>query len=108
MKKVKSLIYKTTMKKKREYNSSELVQTFIKIYKLEEKILIFPISEFLEEYLGREMFSEIKYISLNKGILDIKINSPLLKNDLRMRKTFFMKKFSDIIGEKNISDIRIL
>jgi len=95
-------------KKKREYLSSELVQLFIKTYGLEEKMLVFPISEYLEEYLGAEMFEEITNISLNKGILEMKIKSPLLKNDLRMRKTFFLQKFANIIGDKNINDIRIL
>jgi len=96
------------MKKKREYLSSELVRTFVKIYGLEEKMLIFPIYECLEEYLGKETFKDITSISLNKGLLKMKTKSPLLKNDLRMRKTFFIQKFASIIGEDNISDIIIL
>ncbi|MCL1668531.1 hypothetical protein M2T82_10705 [Elizabethkingia ursingii] len=95
-------------KKKREYMSSELVQSFIKIYGLEEKMEAIAIRDFLEDYLDESLYQEITRVSLKNGMLDIKIKSPLLKNDFRMRKTFFLQKFRGVIGEEKISDLQFL
>lgn len=96
------------MKKKREFQSSELVKSFAKIYGFEEKLLAFEVKDFLHEYLSDALFSEIESVNLNKKILEIKIKSPLLKNDFRMRKTFFLTKFQEKFGEENFNDLQIL
>ena len=95
-------------RKKREYQSSELVNSFAKIYGFEDKLLAFEIKDFLQEYLNDALFQEIGDVNLDKKILSIKIKSPLLKNDFRMRKTFFLNKFKEKFGEENISDLQIL
>ena len=71
------------MKKKREFQSSELVKSFAKIYGFEDKLLAFEIKDFLQEYLNDALFQEIGDVNLDKKILSIKIKSPLLKNDFR-------------------------
>jgi len=96
------------MKKKREFQSSELVKSFAKIHGFEEKLLAFEVKDFLHEYLSDTLFSEIESVNLNKKILEIKIKSPLLKNDFRMRKTFFLTKFKEKFGAENFSDLQIL
>ena len=96
------------MKKKREFQSSELIKSFAKIYGFEDKLLAFEIKDFLQEYLNDALFQEIGDVNLDKKILSIKIKSPLLKNDFRMRKTFFLNKFKEKFGEENISDLQIL
>ena len=95
-------------KKKREFQSSELVKSFARIYGFEDKLLAFEIKDFLNEYLSEALFNEIESVNLNKKILEIRINSPLLKNDFRMRKTFFLNKFKEKFGEENITDLQIL
>lgn len=95
------------MKKKREYQSSELVKSFAKIYGFEDKLLAFEVKDFLEEYLDESLFSEIESVNLKNRVLSIKVKSPLLKNDFRMRKTFYLKKFQDKFGEKNFNDLQI-
>ncbi|MGC4129129.1 MAG: hypothetical protein QM564_06095 [Bergeyella sp.] len=95
------------MKKKREFQSSELVKSFARIYGFEDKLLAFDVKDFLEEYLDESLFNEIESVNLKDKILDIKIKSPLLKNDFRLRKTFFLKKFQEKFGEENFTDLQI-
>ncbi len=95
-------------KKKREYQSSELVKSFARIYGFEDKLLAFEVKDFLEDYLDSDMFAEVESVNLDGKILSIKINSPLLKNDFRMRKSFFLKKFNEKFGEGKFSDLLIL
>ena len=96
------------MKKKREFQSSELVKSFAKIYGFEDKLLAIEVKDFLEEYLDESLFREIVSVNLKDKILFLKINSPLLKNDFRMRKSFFLKKFGEKFGEDHFSDLQVL
>ena len=95
-------------RKKREYQSSELVNSFARIYGFEDKLKAFEIKDFLHEYLNDALFQEIESVNLRKKILEIKIKSPLLKNDFRMRKTFFLNKFKEQFPEADFSDLQIL
>lgn len=96
------------MKKKREYQSSELVKSFARIHGFEDKLMAFEIKDFLEDYLDTSLFNEIKSVDLNDKIVIIKINSPLLKNDFKMRKSFYLKKFQDRFGKEKFNDLLIL
>ncbi len=96
------------MKKKREFQSSELVKAFAKAHGFEDKLLAFEIKDFLQEYLDEALFNEIGNVNLEKKTLAIQVKSPLLKNDFRLRKTFFLKKFQEKFGEEKISDLQIL
>lgn len=96
------------VKKKREYRSSELVKAFAKIYGFEHKLLALEVKDFLEDYLDATMFEEIESVNLENTVLKIRIFSPLLKNDFRLKKSFFLKKFQEKFGEEKISDLQIL
>ena len=96
------------MKKKREYQSSELVKSFAKIYGFEDKLMAIQVKDFLEDYLDNALFKEIESVNLKEKILEIKIKSALLRNDFRMRKSFFLKKFQDEFGAENFNDLYIL
>lgn len=95
-------------KKKREFQSSELVRSFAKIYGFENKLLAFEIKDFLEDYLDESLFSEIESVNIEKKCVIIKIHSPLLKHDFQMRKSFFLKKFQDKFGADQFNDLQIL
>ncbi|MFT3919327.1 hypothetical protein [Cloacibacterium sp.] len=96
------------MKKKREYQSSELVKSFAKIYGFEDKLMAIQVKDFLEDYLDNALFKEIESVNLKEKILEIKIKSALLRNDFRMRKSFFLKKFQDEFGAENFNDLYVL
>lgn len=95
-------------RKKREFQSSELVKSFARIHGFEHKLLAFEVKDFLKEYLSHDLYEEIESVNLNNGIIEIRVKSPLLRNDFRMRKTFYLKKFQDEFGEEKFSDLKIL
>ena len=96
------------MKKKREYQGSELVKSFAKIYGFEDKLMAIQVKDFLEYYLDNALFKEIESVNLKEKILEIKIKSALLRNDFRMKKSFFLKKFQDEFGAENFNDLYVL
>ncbi|WP_162072705.1 hypothetical protein [Chryseobacterium fistulae] len=95
-------------KKKREYQSSELVKSFAKIYGFEDKLLAFDIKDFLEEYLDEGLFMEIKTVNIENQCIIIKIDSPLLRHDFQMRKSFYLNKFQNKFGPEKFNDLQIL
>ncbi|MFY7814604.1 MAG: hypothetical protein ACOVRK_05360 [Chryseobacterium taeanense] len=94
--------------KKREYQSSELVKSFARIYGFEDKLVAFEIKDFLEEYLDESLFREIKSVNIEDQTIIIKINSPLLKHDFQLRKSFYLKKFQDKFGADKFNALSIL
>jgi len=94
--------------KKREFQSSELVKSFARIHGFEDKLIAFEIKDFLEDYLDESLFQEIVSVNLDDKIIQIRINSPLLKNDFKMRKSFYLKKFQEKFGEEKFNDLQIL
>ena len=75
------------MKKKREYQSSELVKSFAKIYGFENKLLALQVKDFLEDYLDERMFQEIESVNLNRDkILEIKITVSYTHLDVYKRQ----------------------
>ncbi|WEK71155.1 MAG: hypothetical protein P0Y62_06250 [Candidatus Chryseobacterium colombiense] len=95
-------------KKKREYQSSELVKSFARIHGFEGKLVAFEIKDFLEEYLDESLFREIKSVNIEDRCIIIKINSPLLKHDFQLRKSFFLKKFQAQFGKEKFNDLQVL
>ncbi|MFP3597052.1 hypothetical protein [Chryseobacterium sp. SIMBA_029] len=95
-------------KKKREYQSSDLVKSFARIHGFEDKLVAFEIKDFLEDYLDESLFNEIQSVNIEHHIVIIRINSPLLKNDFKMRKSFYLKKFQDKFGIEKFNDLQIL
>lgn len=95
------------MAKKREFQSSELVKSFARIYGFEDKLVAFEIKDFLEDYLDDTLFSEIDSVNLKDKIVFIRIKSPLLKSDFRLRKSFYLKKFNEKFGEGSFEDLVI-
>ena len=95
-------------RKKREYQSSELVKSSARIYGFEDKLVAFDIKDFLEDYLDQSLFNEIRSVNIENKCIIIKIDSPLLKNDFKMRKSFYLKKFQDKFGEDKFDDLQIL
>lgn len=80
------------MKKEEKFHSSELVKQMAKIYGFEDILKSFKIKDFLREYLNEILFAQIESVKINGKILVIKIKSPLLKNDFKLRKSFYLAK----------------
>jgi len=78
------------------------------MYGFEHKLVAFDIKDFLEEYLDESLFREIRSVNIENECIVIKIESPLLKHDFKMRKSFYLKKFQDKFGEDAFKDLQIL
>lgn len=94
-------------KKKREYQSSELVQSLARLYGFEDKLKAFEIKDFLGEYLDETFFKEIIQVDFKDQVVSIRIQSDLMRHDFNMRKSFFLKKFKEKFGDDVIKEVFI-
>ncbi|MCJ8497873.1 DUF721 domain-containing protein [Chryseobacterium salipaludis] len=95
-------------RKKREFQSSELVRAFAKIHGFEEKLLAFEVKDYLREYLNENLFNDIESVNLRNKVLEIRVKSPLLRHDFQMRKTVYLTRFREEFGEDLFTDLLVL
>ncbi len=95
-------------RKKREFQSSELVRAFAKIHGFEEKLLAFEVKDYLREYLNENLFNDIESVNLRNKVLEIRVKSPLLRHDFQMRKTVYLTRFREEFGDDLFTDLLVL
>ncbi len=95
-------------KRKREFTLDELLPRITRGtgYKNAEKTA--QIRSFLEKYLDSSLLEEIRQIEYQNDVLTLRISSPLLKEDFRLRKQFFLTKFQTQPGFSTLRELRIL
>ena len=82
----------------------ELLQDELFCQKLNETRLI----EAWGKKVGEDARSKMTSIYIKNGILYVKITSPALKSDLRMRTTEYVQELNQEIGCEVIQDIKFL
>lgn len=95
------------MAKKREFHSSELIKKLAILYNFDDVLISFRIRDFLQQYLDETLYNEIEKVVFKDNILQLKIKSPLLRNDFHMRKSFYIKKISDEL-ELDINELYLI
>lgn len=94
-------------KKKREFVASELVKTFAQNHQFEDKLFAFEIKVFLQSLPRSGLQGEIERISIREGSLLLKLRSPLLRHELRMRKSQYLGILQEKYGKEKIAELLI-
>ncbi len=89
-------------KKKREYNSSELVNYIVKKYQLEDGFYSIAIQKYFDQNWTEKERNEMESILFSKGHLRIKIRSTLFRNNLKMQTTKIMNDIHLFLEEEII------
>lgn len=95
-------------KKKREFTLGELLPKITPKRESSPSGATDKIKSFLDSYLDASLREEITSIQIKNQTLEIRISSPLLKNDFRLRNRFFLSKFQGILGENQVKELKIL
>lgn len=95
-------------RKKREFHSSELLQSFAKLYGFENKLLALEIKEFLLEFINENYSNEIKSVNITDKFLVIRVQSPMLRNDFQLKKSYYLSKIQEKFGENTIIDLEFI
>lgn len=96
------------MKKKRLFESQELTQLLGKKFGFEDKLLALEIRNWLIDHLGTYVTNDLECTTIRDGIIEFKVKSPILAQELRMREAFLLMKIQEILSNRtNIQGISI-
>lgn len=85
----------------------ELINKYLDSINIKSKIFEINIKEHWEKVMGTFIAQKTKDISLKEGVLTLKIDSPIIKNELKMGKSKIIDLLHQEIGQKCISEINI-
>lgn len=95
-------------RKKREFHSSELLKSFAKIYGFENKLLALEVKDYLLEIEETLDSDEIKAINITDRVLVIRIQSPMLKHNFRLRTPIYLQQIQEKFGKEKIIEIEVI
>lgn len=95
-------------RRKREFQSSELLKSFAKLYGFEHKLFALEIKGFLLEMFGYQEYNGMISVNFINNILVMRLSNPMLRQDFQLRKSFFLRKIQDNFGDERIVDLEII
>lgn len=93
------------MKRHNDYRLSELLQKFRQQPQLESRIVGEKVKEFWATELGEYIPRQTKTITVNHHKLYIRIDSSVLKEELRFKQEELISRINLFLGEDYIQDI---
>lgn len=95
------------MKRKDNQQSlGEALKHMISDLGMEEKILSVQVEEIFTEMMGNYIMKYVESISVKKQILQIKIKSPELRNELQYGKSKIIAHVNEQIGKEYLKDVK--
>lgn len=85
----------------------EILNQLLKLNQLENKVFADKIAEIWQQTLGDEITLATQNICLKDGILYIELQSPSLRQDLMMQRSFILNALNLRLGKKVISQVVI-
>lgn len=93
------------MKRTNTQTLGEVIKDYLNALGLDKKLKEVSVINRWEEIIGRQIARATKDIYIDRGILFLKIDSSVIKNEILMIKKGLIKKINDEIGEIIINDI---
>ena len=85
-----------------------VLDRYLKAIGAERKLKEIRLLKHWEVFIGRDIANATEKITIEKGILYIKFNSPVVKHEMMMIKNLIVKKMNDFAEEVLINEIRLL
>jgi len=89
-------------------NISEVLQHWAKNFKVEDKQLHFEVDKIWLEMFGSDIYEKTIKIVVKNKVVEIYLNSPILKQELQYAKSKILLKIQAQLGNETIKDIKIL
>lgn len=90
------------IKKKREFEISELTQILSKKWGWEDGYTSVQIQYFFQEHWQPKLVEQIENLYYSKGFLRLKIKSPLFKTDLKMQNQALISQINHYLEAQKV------
>jgi hypothetical protein len=95
------------VKKSNEQDIGSALKEFFRSYRIDSKVKEVQISEVWEKVMGATMARYTQDIRLKNGILQIRVSSAPLKNELTYNRNEMINRLNEEFGETVIKEIKI-
>ena len=93
------------MRRNKTMSLAEVLQDYVKKMHFEDKLLEVNALNAWESVVGQTITKHTKIIYIKEGVLFVKLDSSVVRNELAMLKQPLMKKINETVGAKVVSDI---
>jgi hypothetical protein len=96
------------MRKSNTEPLKDALNRWLKAVGAEQKLKELNLLKHWEEVVGRTVGNATEKIFIEKSVLYLKFNSPIVKNEVMMTRSIIAKKMNDLSGEILIREIRVI
>ena len=83
------------------------IDKLLEVYKIDKKFHEIEVKKAYKSLMGNMISAKTEDLWLKKGVLHIRLNSSVLRQELSMNKTKIADMINDKIGEQLIKDVVI-
>ncbi len=93
------------MKRRNEYSIKEVLEAFVKAYRMEDKLNETQLINSWDKVVGAIFANHTQHLSVKNKILYVKLDSAALRNELMMARSKLVEMLNAEMGQKIIEDI---
>ena len=93
------------MRKSNQQQIGTVIKKLLKNQQLEGRLQELDLLEKCKEILGEKLMKFVKEISIRDGILNIKVSSAVVRNELSYQKSKIIEKMNNQAGNKIVKEI---
>jgi predicted nucleic acid-binding Zn ribbon protein len=83
----------------------DLIEKLLKAYQLDDKMKEFDVISKWEEMMGRAVYLRTKQIHIKNKILFLKIDSSIMREELKYGKSVIIQRVNEYAGKEIITDV---
>ncbi|MFA8449942.1 MAG: DUF721 domain-containing protein [Bacteroidales bacterium] len=96
------------MKKSNESTLGEVIKDLLKSYKLDVRLKEHQVTDIWEKVMGKMIARNTKDVYVRNGVLFIRLESSIIKNELNYAKDKILKNVNSELGEDVVNKIVFL
>ncbi len=93
------------MKRKNDYSLKEVLEAFVKAYRMEDKLNEAELINSWDKVVGPIFSKHTQHLNIKNKILYVKLDSAALRNEMMMARGMLVKMLNRETGKKIIEDI---
>ena len=93
------------MRKSNQQQIGAVIKKLLKNQQLEERLQELDLLDNCKEILGENLMKFVKEISIKDGILNIKVSSAVVRNELSYQKSKIIEKMNNQAGNEIVKEI---
>jgi predicted nucleic acid-binding Zn ribbon protein len=93
------------MKRRNEYSIKEVLEAFVKAYRMEDKLNETELMNSWDKVVGPIFSNHTQHMSIKNKILYVQLDSAVLRNELMIARSKLVEMLNREIGKKIIEDI---